>query len=248
MNSKNKIAETKAKTESEWYQVAENDFGMMFADPRSNSRYENLIGYFRGDFGKDGTSFYQTWFSVHPNDIYGDLQMTDYPLQKVFPMLESFRKMCDFCSGNPKFRFPPSFASDNFGFVTGEGSLIFYVRLLPHMGDYHFYVFCYESEVADRIGIDLTFWLHPSHSRDKGHTVSVCGLSSFEEAKERIPGIIKTECLRSGLPEGIYLLETEFRRYNLCTKKDEYLDSEEVYLLYENGEVSFLSDGSMDEQ
>lgn len=114
MNSKNKIAETKAKTESEWYQVAENDFGMMFADPRSNSRYENLIGYFRGDFGKDGTSFYQTWFSVHPNDIYGDLQMTDYPLQKVFPMLESFRKMCDFCSGNPKLRFPPSFASDNF--------------------------------------------------------------------------------------------------------------------------------------
>lgn len=78
--------------------------------------------------------------------------------------------------------------------------------------------------------------------------MSVCGLSSFEEAKERIPGIIKTECLRSGLPERIYLLETEFRRYNLCTKKDEYLDSEEVYLLYENGEVSFLSDGSMDEQ
>lgn len=102
--------------------------------------------------------------------------------------------------------------------------------------------------VADRIGVDLTFWLHPSRSQDKGHMVSVCGFSSFEEVKERIPGIIKTECLRYELPEGIYMLETVFRNYNLCTKKDEYLDSEEVYLLYENGEVSFLSEGGVDEQ
>lgn len=226
-----------------WHPVTDNDIGMMFANQDNNPRYENLIGYFRGDFGSDGMGFYQTWFSIHPNSMYGDLQMMDYPLQEVFPMLKDFKIMCEFCRDNPEYRFPSCYESDNCGFVTGKGKLVFYVRLLPHMGDNNFYVLCYGEEVADRIGVDLTFTAYQSLSLVSEHVVSVCGFLTYEKVKAKIPELVRAECLRCNLPEGIYLLEAEFRRYNLCTKKDEYLDREEVCLLYENGVISFMSDG-----
>lgn len=115
-----------------------------------------FIGYLRGDFSKDGKSFFTTWeehnselktkeFSKEFDDFVNALRF-DKEYGKVFMDRSS---LSAFCHANPESAFEGNFTTE-YGFRADTDKYSFILRLNPDIHDYNFYVYAYEREQLDK--------------------------------------------------------------------------------------------------
>ena len=113
----------------------------------------HLIGNVRGDFGRNGTEFYSTWFSEDENKNTAQFKkvltdVIDYFRESTeCPALCDYRGMSEVCWDHPKWKLQPHCDGDNYAARVDTENYTFYIRFIVRQNDYNFYVFCYESAV-----------------------------------------------------------------------------------------------------
>lgn len=134
-----------------WEFTAPDEMKLMYILPDDSEMKKRLIGILRGDFGKSGKEFYSTWFDVHTElktDGFRNAleQVIDYfRYSTKFGFLRAFKIMADFCrQSDSNFVFSKEH-KDNRGIKVKRENYSFYLRLNPHINDYHFYCFCYDE-------------------------------------------------------------------------------------------------------
>lgn len=114
------------------------------------------ISYLRGDFDRDGSGFYSTWFDEvesRKTDIFKD------ELDKVInamrfdgqygPVLAGRKEMRDYVHSHPDSAFEGNYTTE-YGFRVDTDDYAYLLRCNPQKGDYNFYCWCYESKWLDR--------------------------------------------------------------------------------------------------
>lgn len=112
------------------------------------------IGHLRGDMGREGDSFYTTWF-----DHREDLKTQDFKteLDAVVNALRSDPayggaltsrgKLASYCYAHPDSRIAPD--GNAYGFRLDTENFAYMLRLCSDWGDYNFYIYCYVRKVLD---------------------------------------------------------------------------------------------------
>lgn len=115
-----------------------------------------FIGYLRGDFSKDGKSFFTTWeehnselktkeFSREFDSFVNALRF-DKEYGKVFMDRSS---LSAYCRTNPESAFEGNYTTE-YGFRADTEKYSYILRLNPDIHDYNFYVYAYEREQLDK--------------------------------------------------------------------------------------------------
>lgn len=115
-----------------------------------------FIGYLRGDFSKDGKSFFTTWeehnselktkeFSREFDSFVNALRF-DKEYGKVFMDRSS---LSAYCRTNPESAFEGNYTTE-YGFRADTEKHSYILRLNPDIHDYNFYVYAYEREQLDK--------------------------------------------------------------------------------------------------
>lgn len=115
-----------------------------------------FIGYLRGDFSKDGKSFFTTWeehnselktkeFSREFDSFVNALRF-DKDYGKVFMDRSS---LSAYCRTNPESAFEGNYTTE-YGFRADTEKYSYILRLNPDIHDYNFYVYAYEREQLDK--------------------------------------------------------------------------------------------------
>ena len=112
------------------------------------------IGHLRGDMGREGNSFYTTWF-----DHQEDLKTQDFKdeLDDVVNalrfdaayggVLSSRGKLAAYCRAHPDSAMGT--ISREYGFRADTDKYTYMLRLTPNWGEYNFYIYCYVREQLD---------------------------------------------------------------------------------------------------
>ena len=109
-------------------------------------------GYLRGDFEKNNTNLFHHRFSPARSSV--DQEFAD-ALQEVMEelhkgILESFDTMKAFCRGDGRAsKFAGNWTAE-YAFRIDNKDYAFLFRLIPAMGDYHIYCFCYRADWLDQ--------------------------------------------------------------------------------------------------
>lgn len=112
------------------------------------------IGYLRGDFGRDGNSFFTSWedhisrwktdgFKEELDNVINALRSDEYGL------LQSRPAMGRYAAEYPESRFQGNYGME-YGFRAETEKHAFLIRCNPTQGDYNFYCHCYVKEWLDR--------------------------------------------------------------------------------------------------
>lgn len=112
------------------------------------------IGHLRGDFGRDGTSFFTSWedhrnqwktdeFKEELDNVINALRSDEYGL------LQSRPAMGRYATEYPESRFQGNYGME-YGFRAETEKHAFLIRCNPTQGDYNFYCYCYVKEWLDR--------------------------------------------------------------------------------------------------
>jgi len=112
------------------------------------------IGHLRGDMGREGSSFYTTWFD-HQEDLkaqaFKDELDTVVNALRFDPAyggaLASRGKLAAYCYAHPDGRIAPD--GNAYGFRLDTENYVYMLRLCSDWGDYNFYVYCYVREQLD---------------------------------------------------------------------------------------------------
>lgn len=127
-----------------------------YAQSHQLSMQTSSIGYLRGDFDRDGNSFYTTWFDVAESrktdafkseldDVVNALRFDErYGL-----LLASCKEMGAFVRNYPDSAFEGSYTTE-YGFRIDTADYAYLLRCNPQKGDYNFYCYCFESKWLDR--------------------------------------------------------------------------------------------------
>lgn len=123
----------------------------MYAQSQQLQNSTFLIGYLRGDFGRDGNEWWSSFFDVRPNqktdDFKKDLDEVINMLREnedYGPILKDRATMKKYCT-----RFPDSKIEgecEHYGFILGTEQYIYMIRVVPVRGDYNFYIYCHNKE------------------------------------------------------------------------------------------------------
>ena len=114
------------------------------------------IGYLRGDFGKSGDQFYTTWFDKitdrKTQPFKDELDQVVNALRDnpdYHGVLAGRSRMMAYCSTQPESAMSGNYTTE-YAFRVSTENHVYLVRLNPTVGDYNFYVFCYEKMWLDR--------------------------------------------------------------------------------------------------
>ena len=115
-----------------------------------------FIGYLRGDFGKGGISFYTTWFNIMPDrntiPFKNDFDRIVNALREdrsYHGILAGRRQMLAYCRTQPESAMTGAYTTE-YAFRIDTGDYACLMRLNPTVGDYNFYISCYEKKWLDR--------------------------------------------------------------------------------------------------
>lgn len=114
------------------------------------------IGYLRGDFDRDGTGFYSTWFDEvesRKTDVFKtELDEVINALRfdgQYGPVLAGRKEMRDYVRNHPDSAFEGNYTTE-YGFRIDTANHAYLLRCNPLNGDYNFYCYCFESKWLDR--------------------------------------------------------------------------------------------------
>lgn len=111
---------------------------------------KGLIGYLRGDFGRNGNEFYTSWFDK--ND-----RLNKKPFKTEFNDVMNFLRerllsnrayMRSFVYGNPQLKLSDSDSTSHGMFVESE-AYEYDIRTISDDGNYDFYIFCYDKRFQE---------------------------------------------------------------------------------------------------
>lgn len=112
------------------------------------------IGHLRGDMGREGNSFYTTWF-----DHQEDLKTQDFKTEldtvvnalrfdaAYGSVLSRRGTLAAYCRSHPDSRI--GHEGREYGFRADTDRYAYMLRLNPDWGDYNFYIYCYVREKLD---------------------------------------------------------------------------------------------------
>lgn len=129
-------------------QRSEDD--LFFSQSEEHDRKNGCIGHLRGDFG-DGKQFYSTWWPhqddrLNKAEFKADLPRVVNWLRKDFSPLKDLDSMRRFCNlYGSKSQIPDAMLPSH-GFRIDTQRFLYMLRCYPHMGDYNFYLYCYDKE------------------------------------------------------------------------------------------------------
>ena len=112
------------------------------------------IGHLRGDMGREGNSFYTTWFD-HQEDLkvqaFKDELDTVVNALRFDPAcggaLASRGKLAAYCYARPESGMGT--ITREYGFRVDTEDYAYMLRLNPNRGEYNFYIYCYVRERLD---------------------------------------------------------------------------------------------------
>lgn len=130
--------------------LTDADFPMCFSD-ETMDKTMGIIGHLRGDFGS-GREFYHSWFDHRP-------ELNTEPFKSEFNKvvdslqagpLHNFETMLIFCRVNPQTRIPDQYRSTpEYLLKLSTGRFDYYTRMIPHKGDYNFYIYCADNNARE---------------------------------------------------------------------------------------------------
>lgn len=239
------IENKKNDTEICWEPSLDEEMFCMFKLSEESPLYPKLIGVVRGDFGHDGKEFYHTWTGYnekHNDEEFKEVltEVIDYFRTEANPsVLKDFSSMKQYCMGaKPNFSNSPSH-SDNRGIRVTKSMYTFFIRLVPHEHDYHFYVVCFYDYCPDRFEVNIEL---QSVISDEKWTERISGFSSLENAKMALSTYVKHLIHKNNLKEKYFMITVGYSMYNLVTKKDEYADRDDGYALFFGDELKFYDE------
>ena len=106
-------------------------------------------GHLRGDFENGGEFLFTTFFPCkNPFDEgFSDALQVVVDSLRNDGCLQSFRTMRNYCfTEAAASRISSRWGRDEYAFRVDHAGFSFLFRLLPYMGDYHFYVWCYRTD------------------------------------------------------------------------------------------------------
>lgn len=100
------------------------------------------IGHLRGDFGRDGTEFWTSWFDHQPqlknSEFRDELQDVVNKLRSEGGLLKDFASMRKGCHEGMDM-------NGSYGFHAESKNYEYCLRCTPRRGDYNFYIYCYDK-------------------------------------------------------------------------------------------------------
>lgn len=133
-----------------------NERKYTYAQSQQLTMQTGLIGYLRGDFGKDGKGFYSTWFdevAARKTDAFRK-EMDDVINALRFNnayegLLRSRQSMDAYGRSQPDSGFEGNYCTE-YGFRIDTEQYSYLLRCNPNQGDYNFYCWCYETVLLNR--------------------------------------------------------------------------------------------------
>ena len=115
-----------------------------FFNNNNAEQTKGLIGYLRGDFGKNGNEFYTSWFNKNE-------KLNKEPFKTEFDDVMKFLRerlltdrayMRSFVYGNGQLKLDTSGNNSHGMFVESE-NYEYDIRIISDNGNYDFYIYCY---------------------------------------------------------------------------------------------------------
>lgn len=111
------------------------------------------IGHLRGDFDRDGNSFFTSWddhrkelktdeFKAELDDVINALRSEEYGL------LQNRSAMRHYAAQHPESYFEGNYCTE-YGFRAETEKYVYLLRCNPTQGDYNFYCYCYVKDWLD---------------------------------------------------------------------------------------------------
>lgn len=111
---------------------------------------KGLIGYLRGDFGKDGKEFWHTWFDenakLKTEEFRADLDKTMTTLRDR--LLTDRDWMRSVSHNHPESKIN-SEITDSYGMFLETDKYEYDIRLITENGNYDFYIYCYDKRFQE---------------------------------------------------------------------------------------------------
>lgn len=117
-----------------------------FFNNNNAEQTKGLIGYLRGDFGKNGNEFYTSWFNKNE-------KLNKEPFKTEFDDVMKFLRerlltdrayMRSFVYGNEQLKLDTSESNSHGMFVESE-NYEYDIRTISDNGNYDFYIYCYDK-------------------------------------------------------------------------------------------------------
>ena len=123
---------------------------LFFSGSAKDDRENRCIGHLRGAFGDNGKRFHTTWqptanCSLNTPAFKADLARVVTWLGQDYSPLKSFRTMELFCARRERARLPAEHPAA-YGFGVDTKAYQYKLRCVPHRGEYHFYLYCYQRK------------------------------------------------------------------------------------------------------
>lgn len=119
----------------------------LFFSPSVNEPNPNLIGYMRGDFGANGREFHHSWFdyqqTLNTPEFKADMTKAVDTFREG--ILKNFSTVYHQCNHSRNTKINDN-GRENHGFKANAGKYQYFLRVVPQLNDYNFYLYCYDKE------------------------------------------------------------------------------------------------------
>ena len=132
---------------------------LLFALNKDDPMAKQKIGHVRGDFDRNGTGFFTTWFPCHEDlkteRFKAELQRVVDELRgdSEFPLLKNRHAMRMVCLKHPKNRVTGGWSDETYGFKIVTEHYSYFIKCYYDAGDYNFYVNCFSKDPAEELRI-----------------------------------------------------------------------------------------------
>ena len=132
---------------------------LLFALNKEDPMERHKIGHVRGDFDRNGTGFFTTWFPCYENlkneRFKAELQQVVDELRSdsEFPLLKNRHAMRMVCLKHPQNRVTGGWSDEMYGFKIATEHYLYFIRCYYGAGDYNFYVYCFSKDPAEDMHI-----------------------------------------------------------------------------------------------
>ncbi len=135
--------------------LTEQEHKLVFELDKEDRCKTAFIGYVRGDFGKNGDEFWHTWFgnqedknsSWFKEKLRGVVEECRRCEEHL--ILKDYKNMSSFCYKHPEVKLPNRYCEKSSAVRMEADGYVFYIRLVPVLGDYNFRIYCYDSAVLN---------------------------------------------------------------------------------------------------